>query len=281
MIVMWPECYREFDKDRKYFDEVVMDKQRGDVKTLETLSKINPPEQFIGGTFPRGKAPVRFRKTISFLGEDTVEFFKKHMDHISFNTTYDFKNGEATMEIWGSKRYIDRKYTSLVFYNTDKAYKQGDFIASCEQFGRIPGIINTTHKDYFEYGNVLPYFCSYLACKDVNEKEAYKTFLEFQLKDIQRDAKKAPKFASAGREAEYQNEKRLFSLIHNFNMRYVRSLDYALQLIERYEQDPSTVTQELRDYLWNSKNFIQIGEDLDISTEGCKKLLKETERYRR
>ena len=159
-----------------------------------------------------------------------------------------------------------------------RKYNFVDQMSYAHEIGHIPEI-EILRRSYLEYSETLPLFMEYLQMlrkhRD-NREEAFDSFLTERLPIEQIEARNIMKYFKI---IEYPNEqqKRYFRQQFADDYKFLESLDFTIQLIDRMQDDKTAVGDELAKVI-DGKSLIKTAEDLDIDTTECKRLHKEFKR---
>ena len=130
-------------------------------------------------------------------------------------------------------------------------------------------------RDYYEYSEALSIFFEYLMFKTCNEKEGYDNFvynrlpyLKSNFEDLNDDLFFAmnPQFLGI--------DESIDTLPLASNLTYPESFEYALNLIDRRNEDKKTVDKEIVKLLYREKTLQDVAATLDFDTKGYAKTLK-------
>lgn len=157
-------------------------------------------------------------------------------------------------------------------------FKEVDFITYCHEMGHIPQMARGGY-DYLEYEEVLPLFFEYLACLYLRPENGERLFLELakqRCKEFSRNHLFYENYIATkkmDRVEEYSYE--VYKEIQKLdNFKYIKSLDIALQLIDKYKNDKKRFRKEIDLYVRGDKKIKDIVKDLDIETKTCRTLIK-------
>ncbi len=210
-----------------------------------------------------------FLRSIDPLGAKTKDYYVEATSKIGLERTSKIRNGDSII-VGNSK--------DQTAYITNRKTREDDFFAFSHEMGHYKVIVDSSHGDYFEYGEVLPIFFEYLACKTIDEKNAFEMFLRNRLQAVKGDAQDYFKLRSDLRgNKSAKDEYTRLEIKHR--MRYFISVDYVLQLIERFKKDRSEVSRAIDEYLIDHNTFKNLESRLDIDTTGCKTLLRRANYY--
>lgn len=210
-----------------------------------------------------------FLRSIDLLGAKTKEYYKDATSKLEIDRTPKLVNGDSII-VGNSK--------DQTAYITNRKSREDDFIAFSHEMGHYKVIVDSSHGDYFEYGEVLPMFLEYLSCKTINEKNAYEMFLRNRLQAVKSDAQEYFKLRNTLKGNNSAKDEYIRLEMKN-RMRYFISVDYVLQLIERFKKDRSEVSRAIDEYLIDHNTFKNLESRLDIDTTGCKTLLRRANYY--
>ncbi len=216
-------------------------------------------------SFNFSKIKEVFLDQISLLGKDTVSFYMKRIPKTQIKKG-DFYNGDA--QIYGNS-------SKQIVYVTNRDFKDTDFIATSHEFGHIPSFINPSKNglEYYEYLETIPIYFEYLANLSLDKKNAYKNFIDIRLDAIKKEAQgyfqQKKRIKNNG---SYVDQYYIYGMIESY--KYIKSFEYALQLIDRAKDDQNKVNSEIDKFVYGEKTLREIKETLEIDTSQCNKILK-------
>ena len=266
MDINYKEEYKVFKQDLDNNNELLMSKEEdefGICKQLSSLS-INKP---INNLFVNENIEDIFLNQISILGDTTKKYYQDHIPKIKVEKSYELKNGCAEIVGYPGKQKI---------YITKKAFTNLDFVAYSHELGHVPNLDNRLKKEneYFEYTEVLPIYFEYLASKTIKENNYQELFLNNRLLDTKQESKFYLNFHNKIKDKinlmSYKDK--YYDALERNSYKYVKSFEYALQLINRAEEDQKIVNSSIDKYITGEESFKSLRKKLDIDTSGCKKL---------
>ena len=251
-------------------DEVLMRPDPEETSLCASLYQMHS-KKLEGSDLDHSKIQNLFIASLEPLGENMQDYFNGVQKRIVLKRSTCLDNGQGSAM---------RKDGTTTVFTTDKPTKTIDLMAYAHEMGHIPAYDDKTRKDYFEYGNVLPMFFEYLSCKQLKASDYYRYFLDWKSHEIKTTAQ-----SYLSRKKNNSELGRGLIKVYNasemrYNMRIIKSLDYTLQLIAKFNANRAQVNQELDDFIIGATNFRQMEGPLKINTNGCKTLLRETKRYR-
>ena len=148
------------------------------------------------------------------------------------------------------------------------------------EMGHIPHL-EKPRDDFLEYSEALPIFFEYLSAlnKKNNPDDALDYFLSERLpieQDEARDMMKIFKNMYVKDEMVKLYHHQLFVDYYKF----FESFEYALQLIDRMKDDKDAVSKEIEKVI-DGYSLVDTASNLEIETDGCKRLLQEYKRMSR
>ena len=258
-----------FYEQLKTYDEQLMDREYDYIGICKELSKMHL-EKRVKKNVDFKSIKNLFVRTIAPLGKDTNDYYRNTISKMKIDRTSELASGDAL--IVGNDK-------GKTIFLTNRSFKDIDFIAFSHELGHTPAIDFTTSKDYYEYGEVLSMFFEYLSCKTIEERDAYELFLRERLISVKEDS-----FTLLRAKKEFKNndsyKDQFIECTGKSIFRYFISLDYTLQLIERYKQDRQVVNDSIDSIIVDRNNFRKLEERLDIDTRDCKTLIKTSRRFR-
>jgi len=213
---------------------------------------------------PMYQMPDDFMHIVSKIGEDAYYYYSNIVSKTSFmqNTNLSFNNAKLD--------YLNKHFcVALPHFSEDLNM----FVKYCHELGHAPRIINQNEKEYHEYFEVLPMIFEYLSyemyygihAKDVFVNERMKLFYCNTLKSIKQNI------------SAYQNgleKRKSLQTIQNC-YRYIQSLEYTLNIIEYLKYYRFDTLKLIEQMILGSKSAKTISEELNINTDGNKKLIYE------
>ena len=184
--------------------------------------------------------------------------------------------GEANMEFVKP----NSKQTQYTMFLPKGTLYVSDQLSYSHEIGHIPEL-DLVRKSYLEYTEALPIFMEYLCelRRHPDKKEALDYFLIERLPMEQSEASDILKIY---KNTEHPNE--LIRLYHQQLFadyyKYLESLEFVLQLIDRMDSDKEAVGKEIEAIIMG-KSLIETARSLDIETDGCERTLKEYKRMSR
>jgi hypothetical protein len=246
-----------FEERLKEFNYILKAKDVNEREVCEELSKLRT-RKFIGRQFKDKNLDKRFIHSLRKLNPDLIEFYKNNEIKVVRNKS--FQNGVVKL--------IDEEGTKQIAL-TDKPLKESDFTSYAYTLGSVPTLINDYKEEYYDYQKVFPIFLEYLACLELDKENGKDMFMNIRMDKSKRMALFYLFYDNnVEHDRKFNNNK-----IEVF--KHIRSLEFVLELIDKMKEDRSVVNDELSKYVLESKSLREVGETLDISTTGCKKLLKE------
>ncbi len=207
---------------------------------------------FVGSPFKEKNIKKRFIHSLRKLNPDLIEFYVANNFRIVRDNT--IQNG--IVKLGGDKDIQELAITS-------RPLQEVDFTSIAYRLGEIPGIVNNYKDEYYDYQKAFPIFLEYLACKELDKENGKDIFMDIRLDK----SKSMASFYLSYDELASNNQREVF--------RYISSLEFVLELLDRIKEDREVVNDELSKYVLESKSLREVGESLGIDTSGCKRLLKE------
>jgi DNA-binding CsgD family transcriptional regulator len=253
-------CFEEFLRDNK---SVLMDSEDMSIDSMKKLQGLKS-FKYKGKKIDEDKLTINFLKCIDVLGKETVKFYKSNASNIPICRDNSFDNGEAVIIGNGFHQQI---------IMTSEDLTEEDFMAYTHELGHLPQMRKPFKDEYFEYIETFPMFLEYLASLSLGGKKNGDLFLKVRLEICKEMAKAYLRYCKDIKDDGSYKDKFLFYQKREI-LKYMKSLDYALQLIDRFSEDPKMTKRELDRYVSYEKSMRDIGRSLDINTKNCKKLMK-------
>ncbi len=211
-----------------------------------------------------------FLKSLEILNSDIIYyFFKEHLKRITLVRSKNVLDDDAELEY-----DIEKNQKTKFYINLPKTHLSiTNQIGFAHEMGHIPEIDLPRHS-FFEYNETLPMFFEYISALDCYDKnDAKNNFINERLSMIIDDAVSLTKLYKKC-EVKEEAQKLYFTQEFADTYKFLESFDYALQLIDLFEEDKQNIVSELESVI-NGKSLIDVSEDLLINPYGCKRLLKE------
>lgn len=210
-----------------------------------------------------------FLGAVEKLGRDTSSFYEKEVPKVKIKKTDRFPNGEIILPGGAA---IFRRDNSGVIYTHKKDHTTKDIVAMFHEFGHLPLIVNGANGDYYEYQEVLPIYMERFGFNAIDESNAKEMFERTNLGIAIAQAKDLMYYVEHD-----TDQNRAMKRINEINRRtcfsYIKSFEYVLQLLERYQEDHRAVDKAIDKVINGESSFKGIERTLDIDTKGCKKIL--------
>lgn len=148
------------------------------------------------------------------------------------------------------------------------------------EMGHVP-LIDKPREDFLEYSEALPIYMEYLTAlrKQKDRGKALDYFLTERLPMEYEEAKDIMKIFK-----RIENKDTIIRLYHTQLFadyyKYLESLEFALALIDRMDSDLPAVSDEVEKVITGT-SLANMADNLDITTDGCERLLKEYKRMSR
>lgn len=205
-----------------------------------------------------------FIKTISLFGDKIIDFYEKYGSDIKIERNKQFNNGELLLE-------GNRKNQRVLM--TSRQLRQIDLVGYCHEFGHLPTLLKPHKNEYYEYSEVFPIFVECLAQYLIEPKDYRKIMKELRLESTCESARYYLNNESCIKNNNSKKDEYL-KLEQKECMKYIRSLDLALQLIKIYQTDRRALFQEFEKYVYSEKSMKEIGKTFGINTDGCTNVLR-------
>ena len=253
-----------------YIDnEILCDNIDDSKEVCERLSKlyISP---YVGELVKINRSKKLFLNSVSNLGESTKDFYKRRVSKVKISKASFFPNGEQIDN--GEAMLLATKSKPTILISKSRQTTSRDLIAIFHEFGHLPTLLNGSNKDYYEYEEVLPIYFEYLACKQINSEKAKELLLQIRLEVSSYLAQNYMWFNRLScnddhsKIVDINNKKREC-------FKYIKSLEYVLQLIDVEDEDKSIVNDSIDRIVRNETSFRELESSLGIDTYGSKKIL--------
>lgn len=265
----YKEEVEAFKGDLKLFDEVLVKSYEDQYGICKELSSINA-KYYLGNKMDSSNIKNLFLGAIKPLNYRIVDYYRGISSKVDIDRNPYLMNGDALIT----------QSDPLKIYITSNEFRDSDFIAFSHEFGHIPQIENTTNHDSYFYGEILPIFLEYLACTKIDKNNAFELFLKQRMYDVKKSSKI---YLDLQKEIRRSSSYKLEALKNRQleTIRYLKSFDYVIQLIDRFKDSRTDVISELEEVLFNKNTFSKMEKRLDIDTDGCRRLIKEAKKPRK
>lgn len=212
-----------------------------------------------------------FFHSLEFFNSDKIyNYFKDHSERLKLvrsNKVF-LDDAELDYDLRENKTkfYLHLPKTRLTVTNQ---------LGFSHEMGHIPEIDRPRHS-FFEYGETLPIFFEYITALSMYEKDALDKFSQERLKMIIDDS---INILNLYKKCEVKNNVQSLFFKQEFAdcYKFLESTDFVLQLIDLLKYDKEKVVKEVESVI-DGKSLIDVQEDLNIETNGCKRLLLEYKR---
>ncbi len=246
---------------------ILMKKEDMSYDSIKRLQKLKS-KKYKGKRIDEDKLNINFLKCIDVLGKDTIEFYKTNASGITLCRDNSFDNGEAII--------IGNRFNQQIIMSS-KDLTDLDFMAYTHELGHLPQMRKPLKDEYFEYVETFPIFLEYLASLRIDGNTDGDLFLKVRLDICKEMANTYLRYSKDIKDDGSYRDKFLFYQKREI-LKYMKSLDYALQLIDRINDNPKKTKIELYKYVVSEKSMRDISKTLDIDTKGCRKLMKTIEK---
>lgn len=255
------------------------DDERQDIfKSCRKICRVEIPKT------DDSKTPVKVENLRSFFLNSL-----EALENTNITDYFDFKT--SSIKIVRDKRYGSQdseleyeKYfgepTKFKLRITSKPLTVSGQMAYAHEMGHVPEIDNP-RESFLEYNEALPMFMEYLIelRRHKNKEKAFDYFLLERLPMEQEEARDIMKIY---KRIEHKND--MVRLYHTQLFadyyKYLESLEYTIQLIDRMDEDLNAVSDEIQK-ITEGRSLVKTAENLDINTDGIKRLQMEYKRMAR
>lgn len=253
-----------FQRHLDLHNAILMPINEDEIGICKELSRMHI-DKYRGEPFDLSKVRSIFLGNISILGSKTKDYYEKRLPKIKIVKTSYLKNGYA--EIYGFPG-------TQQIYVTNRPFTSLDFVAVSHELGHVPTIDNPVKsgKEYFEYIEVLSMYFEYIACQTLDQKRAKEILLKIRLEALKSEAML---YLDAAKKIKNNNSyaDKMYECRKRDSYKYMKSLEFLLQLIEIAEKDQNKVNNLLDEIVLGNKSFREIEQELNINTNSCKKIL--------
>ncbi len=231
-----------------------------------------------------GKIPIKedslkgfsIRSLKIFENNFIIDFFEDKVEGIKVVRDKTKATGDAYLEydkqINGSMHYI--------MHLPKKDLCVTDQLSYSHELGHIPEL-DLIRNSYLEYSEGLPIFMEYLSeLKRHNDPEDALDYFLFERLPIEQSG--ARDIMNVYKNIENPNDDiRLYHMqLFADYYKYLESLEFALQLVDRMKDDRKAVGDEI-EYVIKGQSMIETAENLSIDTDGCERVIEECKRLSR
>mgnify|MGYP003571307628 CR=1 FL=1 len=226
----------------------------------ESRKKINEDDLF-----------KNFFHSLEFFNSYKIyDYFKNHAEKIKLvrsNKVY-LDDAELDYDLRDEKPkfYLHLPKTRLTITNQ---------LGFAHEMGHIPEI-DTPRHSFLEYVETLPIFFEYVTAISMYQCDALDNFSLERLNMIIDDS---INIQDLYKRCEVKNNVQSLFFKQEFAecYKFLESTDFALQLIDLSLTNKERIIKEVEEII-DGKSLIDVQEDLNIDTSGCKRLLKEYKR---
>jgi hypothetical protein len=134
-------------------------------------------------------------------------------------------------------------------------------------------------KDYYEYSEALSMFFEFLMYEICDDKEGYKDFISNRMALLRNSFSGIRDDLYFAMNPHYLGiSKKKYELPLASQMSYPESLEYALNLIDRRDEDKEYVYKQIAELLYRTKTLDSVAKTLDIDTSKYEKILSLTKK---
>ncbi len=261
----YKSLFKENMESNKLFNCKFINDEEDRIGVCKAL-RDSKTSRYLGDAMPEYHFKNKFLGSICNLDFNSQAFYKNHIDKIAVVKTHELNNGEGLL--------LGNPIKQTLFL-TRRPLHTIDYVEFSHELGHLPQMLKPHSNEYYEYIEALPMFFEYLACKQVDEENAFDIFLKIRLqmaKDAAREYLSYQKMIKGNN--SYRD--RCLELEQKEAYKYLKSLELAIELIKIYEKDNKDVTMELSKYIESEKSMKKIAKTLGISTTGCPNLMSLT-----
>ena len=212
-----------------------------------------------------------FISSLEILDNDYIyDFFMKHLDRMEIARKKSIAPDEAILEYTHKQKGVQTEFSMHLPITPLTVINQ---IGFAHEMGHIPEI-DKERESFYEYVEVLPFFFEYLASlESYSPNTAKDNYIKDRLSNLLNEAYNIQKIYRRCN-SKKKVEKLYFNQLYAENYRFLESMDYTLQLIDLFEQEKESVTDELEKVI-KGKSLIKVASDLSIDPTGCRRLMRE------
>ena len=274
-----------FEKMFKYLNYDFLDDY-----SLENLSELmnifnkisDYNKRFLYGGFVKSKSIVPiFIEVIKDLGDKRLlDYYLEKVSEIPMERTRLLSKNNSCLEHYFLEDYI--KFSAILV--PKGLFRYSDVASYAHEMGHVADMENKNRekKDYYEYSEVLSILLEYFTFLKLMGNRGDNIFYRERLV-CERNASKAAISSINRLKSEFgsSDEHKYYTYDIADSNKYLRSSDFAFQFIDLLGEDRAELCRLLTSTLMGERTVAELGESLDINTDGCKRLVKEYEKRKR
>lgn len=250
-----------FELFLKYYNQDLLEINERDIEICRRFSSCSF-KKYSGVKIYLPNLKQMFLSSINSLGDETQKFYKN------------------VPKVKIKRRRLESGYAEIVgnnknqeIYLNNEHLKDCDFVAFSHEMGHIPTLIKGANYDYFEYSETLSIFFEYLAALYINKSNVESIFFSNRLEV---GSLESLMFLEASEYLKYDDsisDKQLLLEMREC-YKYVISLEYALNLIEIYDNNRILLNKIVDEIILGKTSFKEIENKLDLNIKSYKMLKK-------
>ncbi len=272
----YAEKVMNFYRSMRSLNETCLNYENNELSLCNQLNEIIcdcSDTKFIGAPISEYSLEPRFFHAIKNLGVNTKNAYKLYAPNIKIQRSEKYNRGNGKII-----KYADSPILKIKLTSDDLS--EIDFIAFCHEMGHVPQLLYKKHE-FYEFTEAIPIYFEYLACKELYHG-AIGEFLFDRLakercatyRDIYHYYDNSFKFNNDMSIKELNCMIIYRALKKESNYKYIKSLDLALQIINRENEDRDTLNKEVYNYVSGEKSFSDVAKVMKLDTTTCKTLVK-------
>lgn len=252
-----------FANDLKMYNCLLMPKEDDEIGICKELSQ-SKSNKYKGILLSNSDIQNLFLRNIRCLGPKTKNFYERKVPKIKIVKCNNLKNGEAN---------IAGFFRTEQIYITDRPLKDVDLFAYFHELGHVPTFEKSNYKskEFYEYLEAFPIFLEALAMKNISNDYALELFKRIRT-EISKNEASIYLQANWKMKNNGSYKDKFLETVKRECYQYIKSYEYALQLMERWQTDRNMVNNELDRYILGEVSLKDLRKELDIDTTGCKKI---------
>jgi hypothetical protein len=205
-----------------------------------------------------------------------LDYFAYKTDGIKLIRDRKYRSQESELEY---EKYFGEPMR-FKLHMPSKKLTVSEQMAYAHEIGHIPELDNP-RESYLEHTEALPIFMEYLI-ELRRHKDKDKAFDYFLLERLPMEQDEARDILKIYKRIEHKND--MIRLYHTQLFadyyKYLESLEFVIQMVDRMGDDLEAIGDEI-EAITDGRSLVKTAENLDIDTDGCKRLQMEYKRMSR
>ena len=254
---------KSFNDDLKTYNVELIDIDADKIGICKRVNNLKL-KRSINSPIEKSELEDIFLSSLFKLGEKTSEFYYEKAPLLRIVRDDGLTNGEAFL--------IGNEFHQQVIL-TSRKYNEKDVVAYSHELGHLPSILKIAKDSYYEYMECFPILLEYFTFEELHTKNAFELFLNSRLK-ISKSMTKDYLSYEGKIKGNGSYKDKFYEIQQKEIYKYLVSLDFAISLIEKYQDDKYKVSSLLDRYVTGDKSLKDISNYFGLNPEECKKLNK-------